>query len=57
MLLKNALVLCLKVEYTDSIKLLSRKGLHLISQAELLENSSQPWSAVHDEGGLPIAVL
>jgi hypothetical protein len=31
MLLKNALVLCLKDEYTDSIKLLSPKGLHVVS--------------------------
>jgi hypothetical protein len=31
MLLKKALVLCLKDEYTDSIKLLSPKGLHVVS--------------------------
>jgi len=57
MLLKNAFVLCLKDEYTDSIRLLSPKGLHPIPQAKLLEDSSQPRSAVNDECGLPIAVL
>jgi hypothetical protein len=30
-LLKKALALCLKDEYTDSIKLLSPKGLHVVS--------------------------
>ena len=38
MLLKNTLVLCLKDEYTDSIKLLSPKGLHVISKAQILED-------------------
>jgi hypothetical protein len=57
MLLKKAFVLCLKDEYTDSTRLLSPKGLHVVFEAKLLENSSQPRSAVHDEGGLPIAVL
>jgi hypothetical protein len=31
MSLKNAFVLCLKDEYTDSIRLLSPKGLHVVS--------------------------
>jgi hypothetical protein len=31
MLLKKAFVLCLKDEYADSIKLLSPKGLHVVS--------------------------
>jgi hypothetical protein len=31
MLLKDAFVLCLKDEYTDSIRLLSPKGLHVVS--------------------------
>jgi hypothetical protein len=43
-LLKKAFVLCLKDEYTDSTKLLSPKGLHVVSQAELLENFPQPRS-------------
>ena len=38
MLLKKALALRLKDEYTDSIKLLSPKGLHVVFEAELLED-------------------
>jgi hypothetical protein len=57
MLLKKAFVLCLKDEYTDSIKLLSPKGLHVISKAQILKDAPQPRSTVNDECGLPIAVL
>jgi hypothetical protein len=39
MLLKKAFVLCLKDEYTDSIKLLSPKGLHVVFEAQLLEDT------------------
>jgi len=56
MSLKDTFALCLKDEHTDSIKLLSPKGLHVISKAQILEDSPQPRSAVHSEGGLPIAV-
>jgi hypothetical protein len=41
-LLKGAFVLCLKDEYTDSIRLLSPKGLYVVSQAKLLEDPCQP---------------
>jgi hypothetical protein len=54
MLLKNALILCLKDEYTDSIRLLSPKGLHFVSKAKLLEGVPQPRSAIYDEGSLPL---
>jgi hypothetical protein len=57
MLLKKAFVLCLKDEYTDSIKLPSPKGLYVASKAQLLEDSCQPWSAVYGEGRRPVAVL
>jgi hypothetical protein len=57
MSLKKAFVLCLKDEYTDSTRLLSPKGLHAVFEAKLLEDSPQPWSTVHDERRLPIAVL
>jgi hypothetical protein len=33
MLLKKAFVLCLKDEYTDSIKLLSPKGFYVVFEA------------------------
>jgi hypothetical protein len=36
MLLKNALVLCLNDEYTDSTKLLSPKGFLVVSEVHLL---------------------
>jgi hypothetical protein len=39
MLLKNSFVLCLKDEYTDTIRLLSSKGLHVVFEAQLLEYS------------------
>jgi hypothetical protein len=57
MLLKNAFVLCLKDEYTDSIRLLSPKGLHVVFEAQLLERTCWPWSAVHGEGGHSVAIL
>jgi len=41
---KKALVLHLKDEYADSIKLLSPKGLHPIPQAKLLKGTPQPRS-------------
>jgi hypothetical protein len=39
MLLKKAFVLCLKDEYTDSIRLLSPKGLHVVFEAQLLKDT------------------
>jgi hypothetical protein len=41
MLLKKALVLCLKDEYTDSTKLLSPKGLLVVLELEFFEGFSE----------------
>jgi hypothetical protein len=57
MLLKKAFALCLKDECTDSTRLLSPKGLHVISKAQILKDPCQPRSTVNDECGPPIAVL
>jgi hypothetical protein len=57
MLLKNALVLCLNDEYTDSTKLLSPKGLHIIPKPQPLENFPKPRSPINSKHGPSITVL
>jgi hypothetical protein len=57
MSLKNALVLRLNDEYTDSMRLLSPKGFDIILQAESLKGFRQPRRTVDCKLGLSIAVF
>ena len=57
MLLKKALVLCLKDEYTDSTKLLSPKGLLVVLKLEFFEGFSEPRGSIHYEYRVTITVL